>query len=311
MTGPLYALPAFALLAAPRRTRAIGLAVVTAAAVGALPFVLYDNVSFASYLTWLRASARNGLQLSTLKQNVEWALFMLVPLVPSFLRHRDPVDRWLHGSLAVGMALVALAASKPGAGPYHLLPFAPALVHAVASRPRSSEADAAADRWRRTGAASYVTACAVIAFLQISYLVWATTRTPGTELAADLRRIVASNPSARIEMGYSAGNEGFSYVRPILVFDQREYLFDGPAIQEHQLSGIELPAASIQAVASCRIALWLIPRGGEPFSLRNRYPLTGQAPLFPDAMRVAFRNAYVHSANSEFFDLWTCRAHVK
>jgi Dolichyl-phosphate-mannose-protein mannosyltransferase len=311
MTGPVYALPAFAVLAAQSRMRAIGLAALTALIVAVLPFVLYDNVTFSNYLTWLRASARNGLQFSTLKQNVEWALFLLIPLVPSFVRHRDPVERWLHGSLAVGMALIALAASKPGAGPYHLLPFVPAVAYAVAVRSRPGGAAAPADGWHRSGVAGYATSCAVIAFLQMSYLVWSTTRTPGTALAADVRRVVAAHPSARIEMGYSAQNEAFSYVRPILVFHQREYLFDAPAIQEHQLSRVELPDASIRAVESCRATVWLIPRGGEPFSLRNRYPLTGQALLFPDSVRAAFRKAYVHTANTEFFDLWTCRDHVK
>jgi hypothetical protein len=309
MTGPVYALPAFALLVADRRMRAIGLALPVAAIVCVLPFVTYDNVSFPHYIAWLRTSARNGLQFSTLKQNVEWLLFLLVPLVPSLTGRSQPRERWLYGSLVAGMSAVALAAAKPGAGPYHLLPFVPAVVYALAASARGTEA--VADPWHRRGLVSYVACCGIIAFLQIAYLGWSTTRTPGSQLAADLRRLIAAHPAARMEMGYSGANEAFVFVRPILVFQQRDYLFDAPAIQEHQLSRLAFPEASVRAVENCRADVWILPRGGEPFTLRNRYPATGEAPLFPDAIRSAFSQTYRQTATTEFFDVWTCQRHDK
>jgi hypothetical protein len=51
----------------------------------------------------------------------------------------------------------------------------------------------------------------------------------------------------------------------------------------------------------------MIARGAEPFSLRNRYPSTGHAPLFTDAMRQTFLAAYARTSSTEYFDVWTCR----
>ncbi len=312
MTGPLYLLPAFAVLASQRRIPSIVLAGFMAAMVAAIPFVLHENVSFSNYIAWTRTSAQNGLLFATLKQNLEWALFLLVPLVPSLLRSAgDPLERWVQGALVAGMLLVVLAASKPGAGPYHLLPFLPAIMYAASLTVRNAAAQTTRHPGLRRGAFAFLFSCALTACLQSSYFVWTVTRTPGAELAADLRRLVGAHPSDRIDMGYSAHNESFSYVRPMLVFHHGAYLFDAPAIQEYQMSNLDLPSEAVRALERCQVRTWLMPKDGEPFSLRNRYPVTGHARLFPDAFRVAFHDAYRLAGSTEYFDVWTCRAHVR
>ena len=44
----------------------------------------YSNVSFSAYLTWVRLSSQNGLLLSMLRQNMEWAAFFLLPMLVSY-----------------------------------------------------------------------------------------------------------------------------------------------------------------------------------------------------------------------------------
>ena len=77
------------------------------------------------------------------------------------------------------------------------------------------------------------------------------------------------------------------------------------------MSGVELPAATIHAVENCVVDLWLIPAGGRPFLLRNRYPVTGYAPLFPESFRLAFDRAYRKIATTDYFDVWGCRARAR
>jgi hypothetical protein len=310
MTGPLYVIPAVAVALAERRIAPLVVALPTAIVVAAAPFVLYDNVSYANYLQWTALSAHNGLLFSALKQNIEWALFLLVPLVPALVKPPDSaVERWLPVSLAAAIAVVVLAASKPGAGAYHLLPFLPALAYAMSLMLRWTPSDPHTARHRRLGIAAYLIAVVVVASLQIVYFAWSATRTPGRRLAEDLTRFAALHQSERIEMGYSADDGAFAYVRPILVFRTGAYLLDAPAIQEHQMSGLELPRATFDAIQRCDVDSWLIPRGATPFSSRNAYPSTGHAPLFPDAFRAIFNATYHRVETTNYFDVWSCREH--
>ena len=304
MTGPLYALPAYAVLVSRRQAVFLPLAAVVAVIVAALPFVAFPNVSFANYLTWVRASAGNGLLLSTLKQNLEWSLFLLLPLVPGLLPIAPRSNRWVTVAICAGVAFVAIAASKPGAGPYHLMPFIPAILFAAALAVDSTTVN---DRSVRLGIKSFAVTCAIVAGLQVINLLSVTTRTPASRLAADVEAFLDSQPATRVEMGYSTEDESFAYVRPVIVFRQRRHLFDAPAIQEYQLSGLSLPDASVRAIERCDVDAWLFAKGGRPFSLRNRYPRTAHVPLFPDVVREIFDRAYVRSASTEYFDVWTCR----
>ena len=307
MTGPLYALPAFGVLVSQRRLASIPFAAVVAAVVAVLPFLAFGNVSFDNYLLWVGVSANNGLVFWTLKQNLEWSLFLLLPVLPLMLRRPEQrIDPWLLATTGAGMVLVALAASKPGAGRYHLMPFIPAILHAAANGSGAASTPENA-RYFRAGVRSFALSCAIVVALQVAYFLWAANRTDGLALAADVTRFLDAHPSDRIEMGYSAQDEAFSYVRPLVVFRQRAYLLDAPAVQEYQLSGLALPDATLRAIEQCDVDAWLIARGAEPFSLRNRYPSTGHAPLFTDAMRQTFLAAYARTSSTEYFDVWTCR----
>ena len=86
------------------------------------------------------------------------------------------------------------------------------------------------------------------------------------------------------------------------------YLIDAPAVQEHQLSRLPFPQATIDAIRQCRADVWLVPRGAEPFVGPNRYPAVDLASLFPDAFRTAFHAAYVADGHTDYFDVWRCRA---
>ena len=220
ITGPLYALPAFAVLIADRRRAAAVLAAVVGAGITAAPFVVYSNVSLANYLHWTATSAANGLVFFTLRQNIEWALFLLVPLAAGLLwPPASPGERWLRGSLVASMMAVVLVASKPGAGVYHLLPFVPAILYATALTWRGMRPEQARDARIRRGVVAFAGAVALVACLQTAYFVHMATRTHGTPLLSqDLERFVRLHPADRIEMGYSTENEARGYVRPVVVF---------------------------------------------------------------------------------------------
>lgn len=309
LTGPCYVLPAFAIVAFRSGVAGIMLAISAAAGLAVAPFVAYENISWSNYRVWIQASAENGLAFSILRQNMEWAFFFLIPLAPTMLRRSIPKEEgWYLGSLVMAIMLVSVAASKPGAGPYHLLPFLPAIAYPVSITLAQLPAGARPLYHCRMGALALVLTASVIASIQLPYFLWSATRTPGPRLEEDLQRLIEAHRTVRIEMGYSASNEAYAYLRPLLVFHQGAFFFDAPAIQEHQLSGVAFPDAAIHAIESCQAPIWLMPRGGDPFSLRNRYRSTQHIMLFPDPVRAAFLRSYRKTGNTEYFDVWNCEA---
>jgi len=302
LTGPLYALPAFGLLIARFGLGPVIAATITAGVAAVVPFVAFDNVSFENYLVWVNTSARNGLVFSLFRHNLEWALFLLLPLAPT-LMSRLPGRRWLYGGLLLGVAGVTIAASKPGAGPYHLLPFWPVVLYAVALDRDAVPRDT---RWR-AGRAAFVITTVLVACLQQIYFIAITRSTAGGEAVNDLTQFMNANPDRSIAMGYANSGERSTFVRPALVFRGGPYPIDAPAVQEFEMSGIDIPKATIDALRRCDVDLWLIPKGAKPFDGPNKYPATGFAQLFPDSFKQTFFESYEHARDTRAFEVWRCR----
>jgi hypothetical protein len=313
LTGPLYALPAFALLYTSfggglgRGAKLLLLALTATVVVAMTPFVAWSNVSLANYLTWVKTSAGNGLLWSLLRHNAEWTLFLLVPLASTFANTATPSaapgaaarSRMLvSASLLVGILAVAFAAAKPGAGPYHLLPFWPAVLYLVALHAEALPA-------------AFVIATMIVASLQQLYFIGVMRSADDAmaDAAADVVTFVDANPGRTIAMGYANAGERWTYVRPAIVFRTGRYPIDAPAVQEFEMSGLAVPDATIEALRRCDTDIWLIPKGATPFDGPNKYPSMQFAPLFPETFKRLFVETYVHDAahDTRYFDVWRCR----
>jgi hypothetical protein len=311
-TGPLYSLPIFVLL--HRRTGWTGVFVsaATGVVVAMAPFVAYDNVSLGHYVAWLRLSAQTGILLSTLRQNLEWAAYFSLPLLISYYalpRDRRPTGtEWRNMLLAllVGVAGVVIAAAKPGAGPYHLMPFLPVILFLVAWNMAHVPEDGSTDPVVPHAAIAFALTALVLAAANQAQLVstMAERRTRG-ELE-DVERFAREHAGV-IAIGYGE-TEALSLERPALVFRSGVYLLDQPAVREHQLAGLEVPQATIDALAACRVDYWLIPKGEAPFAGRNSYTSMLLRPLFPDGFRRAFNAAHTRVETTTYFDVWRCRS---
>jgi len=307
-TGPLYCLPLFVMLLQHSRTRGVGLAIATAALIAAVPFIAFQNVSFHGYLSWILLSARNGIVGSTLRLNMEWVLFLIAPLAvagraSSRQQRSATVSPAVIGALGIAMCSVAILASKPGAGPYHLLPFLPVLALLTALQLDGIHSD---DRQVRLLTFTYTAVAAAIALAQQSSFISTVREIDAFGPSADVTRFIDAHAGAVIQIGYSS-DERTTFVRPLVVFRSNLYLLDQPAIQEHQLAGVEIPDATKMALRACAVKYWLIPSTGEPFSAVNRYPAMQRRPLFDTTFRRAFFEAYERSARTQYFDVWTCR----
>ena len=310
ITGPLYTLPVFALLERRGGWKHVALAFVIALAAAGFPFAYYANVSWFDYVAWLRLSGNTGLLLSTLKQNVEWAVYLSVPLmlsyyaVPKSLRPGSPAWRNTLTALVLGIAGVVIAASKPGAGPYHLLPFVPIIIYFVAWHLAEFSLPAIGDAAVGPAcAACVVTAVAIAVAQQLQFVTTMRERRVLTE-SDDILQFAESHPGV-VAMGYGS-TESLSLERPLLTFRYNTYLLDQPAIREYQLQRQTLPDATIRAVADCRVNYWLIPRGEAPFSGRNGYASVLAQPLYPDEFRRVFEQAHSIVGATRYYDIWQC-----
>jgi hypothetical protein len=312
ITGPFYALPAFGLLAGRFPRRWVAVAAITSLTAALLPFVGFSNVSLQNYVMWIRLSAKNGLVFTALRQNVEWAMFILLPLVPTLLvltpsAAASVARRWAYPGLLVGLTGVAIAASKPGGGSYHLMPFWPVTLYAVALHLDAIVERLRSDALFRSARTVFVLVVASIAGVQQFFFIEATKSMDGIDAVSDLTQFADANPHRSIAMGYTLDHERWTFARPVLVFRGGPYMIDAPAIQEYQLSGLPMPSATIEALQGCEVDLWLTPKGSEPFSGPNRYQGLGDQQLFPDAFKQAFRESYQRTGTTRYFDVWGCR----
>lgn len=315
ITGPLYSLPLFALLTFRHGGRSAAAASIVAAAVAALPFVMFSNVAFDAYVTWVGLSARTGLDLAILRQNIEWAAYLTVPIVVAwYCTPRDGnagrAREWLAVAFVLGTAVIGVVAagSKPGAGPYHLLPFVPIVVYLVASRIATCELLIGRADVAPLAAAFLLVGVSTAVSQQMQFLQIMISRR-AIDVAAEIRRVAETHPGV-VQMGY-AQNDPITFQRPVLVFRSNAYVLDQPAVGEHLLAGVGIPPATITALRQCRVDYWLLPRGESPFSGVNMYPAVRFRPLFPASFRAAFLQGHRLVDSTDHFDVWQCQKLVR
>ena len=302
ITGPLYSLPVLALLYSRCGFSATLLASAGAVVVAVLPFIVFENVSWRHYALWVRLSARNGLRVAAFRENLEWAVFFLLPVLAR-LAVPSPLSRAMRftlPALLIGVCGVLVAASKPGAGFFHLAPFLPTLAYVYVATMR--DAPQTRTWWLPPFAATLV----FVAAVQQQYFLRILIDPQVTDSYADVREYIDGHPGERIAVGYASA-ERMTFARTLAVFATDEYLLDVPAIQEHQLSGVAVPASTTEAVRSCVVTTWLIPTTGEAFRTQNGYPSTGYAEVFQPDFIAAFHETYRQEGRTRQYDIWRCR----
>ena len=232
ITAAAYFLPAIAIVGR-REFRALALTLLTAVLTFAIPFAL-DSVSALAYKDLLVAASAHGIRLRSVPTQLQWAMVLAVPLVAA-LASRTPRgaldDKDALVGLGLGLLLTIPVAAKVGAGPYHFIPFIPAIA-VLASRMRG---DVVAMQGSRITMRAFWLAMATIAILQQPYWIRVVIDQPDDDVIAEIRAFERQFPGP-IAVGYTQ-NYRLSYFRPLLTADGHPYLFDAAAMMDYQLSG--------------------------------------------------------------------------
>jgi hypothetical protein len=287
-----------------------------------LPFILAENISLSNYIAWLQSAGGHGISKALLLHNALFLVFTLLPIgffmlwqqaVPGF---RALLVQYKLVSLAACVAalLILVAASKPGSGPHHFLPFFPCLAFLVAYATMRVYAYRPDTNWSLYAywapASAFLLAAGVKSVFALYFGVDIVIRQlNGDALVSDLVTIVEDHPDQTIYMGYGDGSRYTStFVRHQLAFAGQPYLVDAPALMDFQLSGAAIPQSTIDALLADASALWLIPVGQDPFTLVNWYYRDTKGLLFGDTFRSTFSRNFHLDSSTIYFDLYVRNA---
>jgi hypothetical protein len=304
ITAALYFVPLVPLLLARYSLPVLAAGAAVSVATLVAPFLL-PRVDAASYWYWLRYCTGGTLVPRSLLSNLEYSVVLLLPALATAAlgwRGLTTAARWTVAALVASTVGVAVLAAIPGAGPYHLLPFAPmAILIALRSAP---DAITAARLLPALAAAGLVLA-SIAGFQQyrvLASLEW----DQAAHLRASADEVRAAFPDDRVALLYGGDRAVSSMVRPLFVFDRDPYIVDGPAVMDHQMGGIEVPPGTAALLDRCTIDVALIPTGTRPLSSRNLYPSTGHREAFAGAFADTFARRFRLVETRGGFDVYRC-----
>jgi hypothetical protein len=309
--GALYILPyAVAVLASSGTTGSrvrlavVGIASGTAALI--VPF-LAPNVSLLHYIAFLEATLQHGFARSLLILNLRFGGVLIMPVLVMGWRHwrgeKQP-DMPMGIAYFVSVAIVCGIGAKNGAGPTHLLPFLPAFVFLLVKATRSVRIPGGENAWA--------------AALSLCFLVLAVAYTPGFEsnllglrtwdltnddpaFLREATQLYRAYPAASMGVSDNA-SDGRAEYRAIGVFAGAPLTYDTTTWMDLQKGGVPEEVVD-RLLVDCRTPVWIIPKGGSPFSIESPY---GPDLMFSDRFRALFATEYKMVRDGAYYTVWAC-----
>jgi len=294
-----------------------------------LPFVVFPQISLGNFAIWLSQAGRKPSSLEQLFQVFKWLLYVSMPVTLSLafiystsrtsFHHFIKANRYFIYALLFSLGANLIFSIKVGVLENNHLPFIPLFSYILAlSVEWISQEGILFQSETRLSSIRVAVISAIVAFLitfplaivlEEARLVSSIIKSPGTSIISDISNIMRTYPNVPMHMGFSEGKGNYehTYYRPILVFAGNPYLIDVVSMFEMQEANLNpLPDKTINALQSCQVKLWLLPKPThEPFDLANFYP--PHQPVFNEQFKKAFLKVYEKTSESDFFELWSCR----
>jgi hypothetical protein len=270
---------------------------VIAAVVCLAPF-FHPLIQLSGFLEILRLAGGQGLRPRAIVTGVEWAAVLVLPAVAVWRgsANSSRATRQSVSLLVLSGAVMAVLASKIGAGPYYFLPLVPVAVFVTGGGPAD----------RRHGLAGLGATCAAVTLLIVQGAYWwGYGRDPQAVRAEAEVLAWRREYGPSVAVGYGSRYRP-SFARPVLGGSHEAYPFDAVTLMEYQLAGRDSTQALVTQMRRCSTATWLLPKGAVPFELSNAYVPEHQ--VFPETFKAAFRDRYALVASGDHYDVWRCRA---
>lgn len=298
--------------------RAAPVVAVTAAGVACAPFAL-TNVSLAGFAASIGIAVKHGFSASQFLSIGGYACVMLVPLVlvsvALLARDRPALTSEVRGhwifwaAFPFVLLLVVFLGSKRGAGTGHLVPVMPLIAVATFRLSRILAAIAHPGGWRFllwvSSLAIYAVALSALAFRgqQPVWSFYTTNPDIYPALRQDLDKVLRRFGHLKLCLGFDSGdNYLYTTMRPVLVNMGHPYLIEPVALMDLQAAGFEVYPA--KALDPREVDMWLIPKGGPPFSAINGY---GTGPMLPESFQRQFAEDWTKAGESGAYNLYVHR----
>jgi hypothetical protein len=310
--GVFYCLPAAAALLERQsspwmsRVRLAGVIFATAVAAIIAPF-LHPAVSLSRYLAYLEITAQHGFRLDRFIQNIIFLALIMTPgiticfLKRPMLLHEFPLSIPV---LITSGIIVAAIGAKNGAGVHHVLPLVPAVTLATLQIAQLKSQDPSALISRQAGALGFFVAY-FVAFMPFvvdqSLLMGHAIARSSSEWPKIVELEKLYGMHTRAEMGTTDNaNYPETYYRVVGVLRGGPVHFEVPFLKDLRGAGLGDDAVR-DLLQHCKVAEWILPHAGKPFSQRNGVE------LFSDGVRYAFDNNYRLISSGTYYDVWGCR----
>jgi len=288
---------------------------VIAVALGCLPFIGLSSVSVVSYVEYLVAIATGQYFLfGGFVRAVSFGTCFAIPLIAGVYllrkKHgaaacRSPL--WWAAMLHFACtALLCVPAAKVGSGPQQLLGLIPPMVVQAMLIVDDVGPITLPERVRARLLA------VVFGFAGLMLIgVFRAQRTIVRDFQLDRSGVVRAEleglldryKGLRIHMG-SGGDHGdkSTYLRPLVVAQTKECLFDPAVVLDLMDATLPLPSGVYDQIREQRFDVFIIPVGGEPFSL-GVYA-GAERRMFPADFQRVFLASYTRVESGRYFDVW-------
>lgn len=312
-TGFLFFIPlVFARLIEGNSWRSLPVAVLLGFGIACLPYTL-PAFSFHNHLAYIQLLATQTLSASLMQSNVAYAVFSLIPVVWLWTSQRDhPRHRQLGLIILVDAVielLVCVAASKPGAGPHHLLPGLPIkiwLVHQLTFKSNDEKARA----YRFFGL--------VVLVMSIYYVIYGYPKFLRVHLVSfesisrqfqakqELKTLIQNNPNPLIGVSDDKHeNYSLSFYRPYAFTPDYKSKLDPVAFMEVNFTLEVDDSLFAEKIRACTFKSIILPAQGGPFDFSNLY-FKYKKPLFTDNLKSVFTSSYKLLRREQFYDVYVC-----
>jgi hypothetical protein len=303
--GFIYMVPAAAAALArvktPRGRRVMAInGCAWAVAAAFLPYV-EKGVSIIGHLRFLRLSFDSGFVAHLFIDNLLFAVILTAPIIVIWIGWKpalNPPDRWLLAVLGPSIALITMVGANAGAGEYHLLPFAPTCIFAVAAVCESSKIETA--KIASFIFVSYFLAYSPALFLNIGHL-YQLGITPERQQIAELKTLLASYPEGQIGISDNQHYHSYFY-RVFSVWSGRPLDVDFSVWIDLAYAGVD-ERYIMRFIKRCNVPTWIIPIG-TPFTMLNLYD---GLPLFSESFRTTFLTNYQKVQTGYSYQVWKCK----
>ncbi|MEI8185221.1 MAG: hypothetical protein WCG19_00840 [Chlorobiaceae bacterium] len=247
-----------------------------------ITFFLPQNISFFSFINYLKIAGHHGLSMDTWQTNIMYWFALLVPLLVVWRNAKTAMRTNVYLTIILGIEFfITILGAKPGAGLHHLFPFIPLNAYLMAYL--LPEGEKLRQEYLVRVVYVVLTIISLITAVKLASLMmrhW-------HQYAAAGREVISCEAKyTGLVMGIGEGDQGYEYTYLRVLLNRRQ--IDFPAFMDLQFSGVG-DGLFVENLSNGSIKHILVPNEGTPFAMLNFY--TGK-PLFSGNVQKAFTTHY-------------------